>query len=61
MANLTKSKTIFGITSPRTIEKIIPEIQLLSNLHNGKKWSGNKKLQSSFFDRFFCQAILRID
>lgn len=53
MASLTKTKAIFGITSPRTLEKIIPEIDLLSDLFNGKKWSGNQELQAGFFDNLY--------
>lgn len=53
MASLTKTKAIFGITSPRTLEKIIPEIELLSNLFSGAKWSGNQDLQAKFFEHLF--------
>jgi len=53
MASLTKTKTLFGFTSPRTIEKIIPEIELLSGLFRGKKWSGNVQLQINFFEQLF--------
>ena len=53
MASLTKTKAIFGITSPRTLEKIIPEIDLLSNLYSGSKWSGNQELQAKFFEHLF--------
>ncbi|MEA2013574.1 MAG: AlwI family type II restriction endonuclease [Verrucomicrobiota bacterium] len=53
MANLTKSKTLFGITSPRTLEKIIPEIKLLLQLFEGKSWTGNQELQSHFFESLF--------
>lgn len=53
MANLTKSKTIFAFTSPRTIEKIIPEIKLLGDHFSGKKWKANSQLQSDYFDVLF--------
>ncbi len=53
MANLSKSKTIFGFTSPRTISKIIPEIGLLCSSFEGKVWSGNQELQAEFFDQLF--------
>jgi len=53
MANLTKSKTIFAFTSPRTIEKIIPEIDLLGKNFLGKKWRANAQLQSDYFDVLF--------
>lgn len=49
MASLTKSRTLFGVTSPRTIEKIIPEIALLIREFGGKKWAGNAELQGAFF------------
>lgn len=49
MANLSKSKALFGFTSPRTIEKIIPEIEILTTNFTGEVWSGNQHLQESFF------------
>ena len=49
MASLSKSKLLFGTTSPRTLEKIIPEIALLTKSFSGKKWTGNSKLQADFF------------
>jgi hypothetical protein len=48
MASLSNSRALFGFTSPRTIEKIIPEIRLLVNNFSGQKW--NTKLQTRFFD-----------
>src|SRR3989338_6124500 len=51
MANLNKSKTIFAFTSPRTIEKIIPEIQILVDGYGGKKW--NSETQKLFFNDLF--------
>ena len=53
MASLTKTKAIFGITSPRTLEKIIPEIELLTNLFTGQTWTGKQELQANFFDNLF--------
>lgn len=53
MASLTKTKAVFGITSPRTLEKIIPEIDLLTQLFENKKWSGNQELQANFFENLF--------
>jgi DNA modification methylase len=47
------TKVLFGFTSPRTIEKIIPEIQLLARKFSGKKWVGNEKIQTAFFDELF--------
>lgn len=47
MANITKSKTLFAFTSPRTLEKVIPEIELLGNNLSGKKWG--KESQTEFF------------
>ncbi len=47
MANLSKTRTLFAFTSPRTIEKIIPEIALLTNKYSGHKW--NRDTQLSFF------------
>ncbi len=53
MASLTKTKAVFGITSPRTLEKIIPEVDLLTSLFEGEKWSGNPDLQIGYFDNLF--------
>lgn len=53
MANLSKSKHFFGFTSPRTLEKIIPEIRLLTEQFNGEKWSGNEEIQVNFFEILF--------
>lgn len=47
MANLSKTRTVFAFTSPRTIEKIIPEIQVLIDSFDGQEW--NKKIQRDFF------------
>lgn len=53
MGSLTKTKALFGTTSPRTLEKVIPEIELLTSSFGGQKWSGNQPLQVSFFDTLF--------
>ena len=53
MANLSKTKALFGFTSPRTIEKIIPEIQILCQNFEGQQWSGNEDLQAKFFQTLF--------
>lgn len=53
MANLTKSKHLFGFTSPRTLEKIIPEIKLLSDNFTGEPWAGNEETQATFFKTLF--------
>ena len=53
MANLSKSKALFGFTSPRTIEKIIPEIQILTESFNGEIWSGNQDIQEGFFQTLY--------
>jgi len=53
MANLSKTKALFGFTSPRTIEKIIPEIQILYQNFEGQQWSGNEDLQAKFFQTLF--------
>lgn len=51
MANLSKTKTLFAFTSPRTIEKIIPEIQLLTENFTGQRW--NTSSQIEFFRLLF--------
>ncbi len=53
MGNLTKTKTLFGFTSPRTIEKIIPEIRILIDNYTGKEWSGNEYLQADYFQKLY--------
>lgn len=53
MANLSKTKALFAFTSPRTIEKIIPEIRILSEKFEGQKWSGNEQVQINFFQTLF--------
>lgn len=53
MANLSKTKALFGFTSPRTIEKIIPEVQILCQNFEGQKWSGNEGLQADFFQKLY--------
>lgn len=47
MANIS-GQTLFLTTSPRTPEKMIPEISLLYRELNGKEW--NQDTQSSFMD-----------
>ncbi len=53
MANLSKTKALFGFTSPRTIEKIIPEVNILCENFSGIKWSGNEQVQLDFFQTLF--------
>lgn len=53
MVNLSKTKALFGFTSPRTIEKIIPEIKILTDNFLEKTWKGNQKLQATFFETLF--------
>jgi hypothetical protein len=53
MTSLKQSRTLFGFTSPRTIEKIIPEIKILHDNFHGLIWSGNETLQSQFFRILF--------
>jgi AlwI restriction endonuclease len=51
MANLSKTRTVFAFTSPRTVEKIIPEIQVLVDSFVGKEW--NTQTQIAFFHELF--------
>lgn len=51
MANLSKTRTVFAFTSPRTIEKIIPEIHVLINSFKGQEW--NTETQIAFFHKLF--------
>ncbi len=48
MAKSIDSKVVFITTSPRTAEKMIPEIELLAENFSGKKW--NKTTQTEFMD-----------
>ena len=51
MANLTKTRHLFAFTSPRTIEKIIPEIRLLAENFGGEKWT--TQIQGEFYEDLF--------
>ena len=51
MANLSKTRTLFAFTSPRTIEKIIPEIHVLVDFFVGQEW--NTETQIDFFKKLF--------
>lgn len=53
MASINNSKLLFGFTSPRTVEKIIPEIKLLVDNFSGEKWEGNPDLHERFFLKLF--------
>jgi hypothetical protein len=53
MASLSKSKTLFAVTSPRSPEKIIPELKLLIDNFSGGKWSANSELQAAYFKELF--------
>jgi len=55
MANLQKTRTLFAFTSPRTIEKIVPEIKLLTDNFGGKAW--NESTQIEFFQDLFNSAF----
>lgn len=64
MASLSKSRLLFGFTSPRTIEKIIPEIQLLCDNFEDKVWDNKNQISfynmlthSSFFEGGSVQKI----
>ena len=48
MAKSIDSKVVFITTSPRTAEKMIPEIGLLAENFSGKKW--NKTTQTEFME-----------
>jgi len=51
MANLSKTRTVFGFTSPRTIEKIIPEIKILVDSFNNQEW--NTDTQINYFKHLY--------
>ncbi len=51
MANLKKTKTLFAFTSPRTLEKIIPELRLLIDNFKNQVW--NTDSQIKFFKVLF--------
>jgi hypothetical protein len=47
MGSISKSKFVLGFTSPRTVEKIVPEFKLLADKFSGQKWE--KGLHAKFF------------
>lgn len=51
MANLSKTRAVFAFTSPRTIEKIIPEIKVLIDSFNGSLWDTDTQI--AFFHKLF--------
>lgn len=51
MANLSKTRHLFAFTSPRTIQKIIPEIRLLAQNFGGEQWT--KQVQREFYEDLF--------
>ena len=53
MANLSKTRTVFAFTSPRTIEKIIPEILVLIESFSGQEWNANSQIE--FYNKL-CEA-----
>ena len=55
MANLSKTRTVFAFTSPRTIEKIIPEIEVLIDEFEGQEW--NTDTQIAFFYKLFASEF----
>lgn len=57
MANLSKTKTLFAFTSPRTLEKIIPELRLLIENFKGQAW--NKESQIDFFKILFASPYYK--
>lgn len=57
MANLSKTKTLFAFTSPRTLEKIIPELRLLIDNFQGRDW--NKETQIDFFKVLFASPYYK--
>jgi len=59
MANLSKTRTVFAFTSPRTIEKIIPEIDILIKSFNGQEW--NTQTQITFFKELFASEFYEGD
>lgn len=53
MASLKNSRAVFGITSPRSITKIIPEIRLLIDNFDGLPW--NTDNQKKFYNLLYEQ------
>lgn len=41
MARISKTKTLFFTTSPRSPFKMIPEIELLTNIYSGMEWNSD--------------------
>jgi len=59
MARLANPRTIFAFTSPRTIEKIIPEIAILIDEFAGEEW--NTDTQEEFFDTLYASEFYEGD
>jgi len=57
VANLSKTKTLFAFTSPRTLEKIIPELRLLIENFQSKDW--NRETQIDFFKVLFASPYYK--
>jgi len=57
MGSISNSKTLFGFTSPRTIEKSIPELKLLVDEYSGQIWERNPSLHKDFFLKLFHSDI----
>jgi len=55
MANLSRTRTVFGFTSPRTIEKIIPEIKILVDDFGNQEW--NTETQIQYFRHLFASEF----
>lgn len=49
MSSIKNIRSLFAFTSPRTLEKIIPEIDMLSKQFGGKKWNGQSQVE--FYDK----------
>lgn len=53
MPSLTRTKTLFAFTSPRSPEKLIPEVRLLTENFSGQIWEGGDGVQADFYDVLF--------
>lgn len=55
MARLSNPRTVLAVTSPRTLEKTIPEIDLLIQYFDGQVW--NPTSQIKYFDRLYASPF----
>lgn len=59
MESLSKSRTLFGFTSPYAAGKLVPAISVLVDNFEGESWTGNARLRNRFFNLLFDSEFYR--